>query len=399
MIKTTGMEGLKLIAGEAGLDRIINWVHVSEIPEVVEWVEGGVLLFITGITIQDNVDALLKLVEDINKKKLSGLVINVGPYIKSTPQKVIDLANSVDFPIFELPFSVKLIEITHIIFKEIFTSKIEEESRNSFMNEIILGESAINDEIVDTAIKYGYNAKKDYYAFVISIDNFEEYLKENNIEKEEKIIELKNNVLREMDSAVKDYDTQYMYMTHKDCFYIFIAVDKNKKDIAFFNKIASLISKRVRKNDEKLTVSIGIGEKASTLCEFRNSVLEAKSAIEVAKRLYGKNSIGNYRELGIYKILLELKNEQAMLKVYNEKLGKLINYEKNDAKELLNCLEVYIDENRNIGNAADKLFVHRNTMKYRINKIQEILKCDLKDDNDIFNITLCLKIGKFLGIN
>lgn len=95
MLKIPGMEKMKLVAGQGGIGRIITWVHVIEIPEVIEWVEGGELLFITGVTIKDDKEALLKLVNDINKKKLSGLVINVGPYIKNTPNEVIELARLV----------------------------------------------------------------------------------------------------------------------------------------------------------------------------------------------------------------------------------------------------------------------------------------------------------------
>src|SRR5471030_691786 len=112
MMRLPYLEKIKVVAGEAGLNKIISWVHVVEIPEVTEWVKGGELLFITGITIQNNKEALLQLVKSISKKNLSGLVINVGPYIKETPQEVIDLANLINFPIFELPFEVKLIEVT-----------------------------------------------------------------------------------------------------------------------------------------------------------------------------------------------------------------------------------------------------------------------------------------------
>ena len=399
MLKMTGMEKITLVAGEEGLDRIISWVHVSEIPEVVEWVEGGELLFITGITIQDNKEALLKLVKDIDKKNLSGLVINVGPYIKKTPEEVIELANSLNFPIFELPFAVKLIEITHIICKEIFSSKIQEDSINSFMNELILGKSAIKDETISRAIKYGYSIKKNYYALIVNIYNFEKYLKTNNIEKEEKIIEIKQYTIQIIDAVMKNYNKKYLYMIQSDSFYLMIAVDKGLRDVDFINNIASSISDNISKSISNLTVSIGIGEKACTLSEFRSAALEAKNAMEISKKLNGKNSIGDCKKLGVYKLFFSMENQHIMIKLYNEKLGKLKGYEKNDAKELLNSLEIYIDENRNIGNAAERLFIHRNTMKYRINKIEEILECNLKDDRTMFNIMLCLSIGKFLGLN
>jgi DNA-binding PucR family transcriptional regulator len=399
MLRTAGMEKVKLVAGEGGLDRVISWVHVIELPEVVEWVEGGELLFITGITIKDNKEALLKLVKDIDKKRLSGLVINVGPYIKKTPKEVIELANSLSFPIFELPFAVKLIEITHIICKEIFSSKIKEESINSFMNELILGKTAIKDETISRAVKYGYDVKKNYYALLVNIDDFIEYLKTNNIEKEEKIIELKEYIIQIIDIVMKNYNKKYMYMIQSDSFYLMIAVDKNLRNLDLINKIASSISYEISKDISNLTVSIGIGEKACTLSEFRSAILEAKSAMKISKKLYGKNSIGDCKKLGVYKLFFCIENQDILIKLYNEKLGKLKIYEKNASNELLNSLKIYIDENRNIGNAAERLFIHRNTMKYRINKIEEILECDLKEDKTMFNIMLCLKIGKYLGLS
>src|SRR5665647_1548035 len=83
MIKLPHLEKIKLVAGSGGIKRIITWAHVVELEDVTEWVKGGELLFITGVTIKNDTKALLKLVKDIEKKNLSGLVINIGPYIKA----------------------------------------------------------------------------------------------------------------------------------------------------------------------------------------------------------------------------------------------------------------------------------------------------------------------------
>lgn len=399
MLNMTGLEKMRLVAGEGGLDRVISWVHVIELMEVVDWVEGGEIIFITGITIKDNKEALLKLVKDIDKKGLSGLVINVGPYIKETPEEVKELANILNFPIFELPFEVKLIGITHIICREIFSSKIKQESMNSFMNELIFGKAVINNKTTAKAEKYGYSTEKDYYAVVVDIDNFSEYLQKNNIEEESKIVEIEQQILGIVDTVMKKYNEKYMHMTQNDNFYLMMEVDRKFSNRKLINEIAIGINNEVSKNINDLTVSIGIGEKAGTLNEFENAALEAKNAVEISKKLYGKNAIGDCRELGIFKLLFAIENENIMLKLYNEKLGKLKSYEKNAGNELLKSLKVFISENRNIGHAAEKLFIHRNTMKYRINKIEEILNCDLKDNKTIFDIRLCLYIGKFLGLN
>ncbi len=397
LINTPGMEKMKLVSGEGGLDRTISWVHVSEIQEVVEWVEGGELLFITGVTIKDDKDALLKLVKSLNNKGLSGLVINVGPYIKKTPQEVIKFADSLDFPIFELPFEVKLIEITHIICREIFSYKLQEESINSFLDEIMFGDKIIDEEILKKGIGYGYNPDKNYYSLLVSLDDFREFDTVNNIDKEESVIKLKNNVIKIIDKVMEKNNRKYIYLSKDDEIYLMIAINRNITTFNFINNIAKQIKDEL--NIINLSVTIGVGEKACNLNQFKKAALDAKSSMEISKKLFGKNSIGDFKKLGVYKLLFSINNNDIMISLYNDVLGKLNNSDKNSYKELMTSLEVYIDENRNIGNAADRLFIHRNTMKYRINKIEQILKCDLKDDKTIFNIILCIKIGKFLGYN
>jgi len=87
-----------------------------------------------------------------------------------------------------------------------------------------------------------------------------------------------------------------------------------------------------------------------------------------------------------------------MENLFNETLFKLQEYDEKSSSNLLETLSLYFDENRNLGKAAEKMYIHRNTMKYRVKRIQEILNCDLKDEKTVFNITLCLKIGKFLNL-
>ena len=55
------------------------------------------------------------------------------------------------------------------------------------------------------------------------------------------------------------------------------------------------------------------------------------------------------------------------------------------------------EEDKNLAKTAKRLFVHKNTLKYRIDKIKKICQCDFKDHNDTFNIQMALYIKSFLG--
>lgn len=297
ILKLHYLEKMKLVAGEGGLDNVISWVHVVELPEVSDWVKGGEMLFITGVGIKDNNRALLKLVRDINDRRLSGLVINVGPYIKETPKDVIDLANKLNFPIFELPFEIKLIDITQSICRAIFENKLEKESMDSFMREIIFGDVKITDDIINRATLYGYKPNKIYVPLVLDIDNFSMYLKRKDIKSENVIASIKTQIQEIIERAIHKYNKKYLYAVQGDAFFIMISIGKK----------------------------------------------------------------------------------------YN-------------GTDLIETLVVYIEQNRNLGKTAEVLYIHRNTIKYRIRRIEELLECNIKEDKTAFNIMICIEAGRFLNL-
>lgn len=397
------LEKMKLVAGAGGLNNIISWVHVVEIPEVSDWVKGGELLFITGIAIKDNTKALIKLVKDIHDRNLSGLVINVGPYIKETPKEVIDLANNLDFPIFELPFEVKLIEVTQIICRGIFENKLQKESMDSFMRELIFGNISVTDETINRAALYGYNSNEAYTSLVVDIDNFGIHLKRKKIKNEEIIVNIKLKIQEIIEHVIHESSKRCLYAVQGDAFFIMISTIKHSKESAYkdmtdISLIAENIRKDVSKKINSLTVSVGIGGTCSDLKDFKSVILQAQKALEISKRCGKKDCITNYKDLGIYRLFFEMSTYNEMKNLYNEILLKLKEYDEKNSTNLMETLIVYLEQNRNLGKTAEILYVHRNTMKYRIKRIEEILQCDLRDEQVVFNIMLCVMVGRFLNM-
>ena len=116
-------------------------------------------------------------------------------------------------------------------------------------------------------------------------------------------------------------------------------------------------------------------------------------------KLYEKNNcIIKYGDLGIFRLFFEINDYTEMKKLFNENLLKLKEYDKKNSSNLLQTLTIYLRENRNLGKTAEILYIHRNTIKYRVKRIEEILDCDLKDEEVIFNIKLCIRIGIFLNL-
>lgn len=393
ILNLPGLEKMKVIAGKGGLDRGITWAHIIEVPDVQDFVKGGELLFITGIAIGNNSEILLKFIKDINARNLSGLVINVGPYIKEIPQEIIDFADSSDFPIFELPFEVKLIDVTQTICRAIFARNAHKESVNNFMREVIFEDININDEMMDRALLYGYKREKKYCSLVVDIDDFSSYIKKKNIVDEEIIANIKNRVQDIIEYVLEENNKKYFYAVQSDAFYFMVCSSTKNMD-----KVAESIREQISRRIGDITVSIGLGDECSDLKDFKCVILEAMKALRLSKIFRKKNCVINYKRLGIFRLFFDTEINEEMRKLFDENLLKLKIYDDKNSTVLVKTLIAYLKENRNLGKTAEKLYIHRNTIKYRIKRIQEILDCDLKDDETVFNIKLCIKIGVFLKL-
>lgn len=385
---------LKLVAGENGTDRIIKWAHIMENPDYIGWLKGGELIFLTGIIIKNHTEILLKLIKDLNSKHSAGMVINVGPYINKTPFEAIKLANSLAFPIFELPFKIRLIDITENICEAVFMGKIEQESMNSFMKNLISGDLNYDEEIINRAMFYGYKPDKNYYSIVIVINNFIQFIKHNGIWDENIEFRLKQNLQQIIIDIMHRHNKKIINVIESKSILLMVPV-KNDNSCREINLIAEEIYNEIKSKIDKIEISIGIGVMWKDIENLKNSVEEAKKAIKILN--INKNKFCNYEEIGIYKLFFEINNKEIIKQFYSTMLNDLIDYDNKNSTKLVDTLEVYIDKNCNLIQAADKLFIHKNTLKYRIKRIDDILNCDLRDMDVLLNLSVAFKAKKFIA--
>ena len=104
------LAGTTVLAGENGLDRIVTRLNVMEVPDVIDWVKPHELLVTTGYPLAplvgesgDQTEAFVQLIRDLAEHKTAALGIKVGRYLDKIPEEVLQVANSLDFPVLGLP--------------------------------------------------------------------------------------------------------------------------------------------------------------------------------------------------------------------------------------------------------------------------------------------------------
>jgi len=99
-----------------------------------------------------------------------------------------------------------------------------------------------------------------------------------------------------------------------------------------------------------------------------------------------------FDSLGVYRMLSSVTDPAAIEAFMREQLGTLLDYDKRHRSDLLVTLAQYFDSGCNVDQAAAALSVHRNTLKYRLKRIRELLGQDLNDGPTRTNLHLATMV-------
>ena len=110
-------------------------------------------------------------------------------------------------------------------------------------------------------------------------------------------------------------------------------------------------------------------------------------------------AVVNYYDIGFYQLLRVLHNTEDFLKYYNERLSFLEEYDKEYKAELTMTLWAFLENDCNLNKTAAALFIHINTLRYRISKMEELTKSNLKSNSNLTEFYICYYIKRYLGMN
>jgi purine catabolism regulatory family protein/PucR-like helix-turn-helix protein len=109
---------IRLVAGEAGLERPVRWVHISELADPTPWLSGGELLLTTGMNLADDADQRA-FVERLARHDLAGLGLGTGFAHPEVPPGLREAAAELGFPLFDIPYEVPFIAVTEKAFSHL----------------------------------------------------------------------------------------------------------------------------------------------------------------------------------------------------------------------------------------------------------------------------------------
>lgn len=159
------------------------------------------------------------------------------------------------------------------------------------------------------------------------------------------------------------------------------------------DRIARRLVGAVQEALPELKLVIGIGRYYGDLMRLPESYLESRRAVSVGRKT-GETVI-HYDKLGVYRLLVT--SSQAELDLFvQDLLGPLLEYDREHTAELIRTLESYLDHGRSVKLTAEALFVHYNTVRYRIDRIEQLLGRSLEDPEYQLSLHVGLKACSML---
>jgi PucR C-terminal helix-turn-helix domain/GGDEF-like domain len=140
---------------------------------------------------------------------------------------------------------------------------------------------------------------------------------------------------------------------------------------------------------------IGIGRPRPCLEEARGSYLEASQAARIAALMPDVGRIARWSQLGIYRILAQVSDRDLGEMVLHPGLDRLL--ADPEAAPLLQTLEAYLDLAGNALATSERLKLHRTSLYYRIQRLEQLAGTDLKDGNERLSLHLGLKLARLTG--
>ena len=142
--------------------------------------------------------------------------------------------------------------------------------------------------------------------------------------------------------------------------------------------------------------AIGLSELHESADESSRAYHEAIDAAMIGRALLGPGGAIGYAEVGAYRYLVHIAAENAPHDRMRAAVDRLIDYDARRRTALLDTLERYLAERRSVIESARELFIHPNTLRQRLGRIEELTGLNL-DEDDLLSLELAIKLARLHG--
>ncbi len=390
---------LELVCGRESAGVHVRWVHSTELLDPTPWLRGGELLLTTGLLLK-SAASQRELVQRLADRGIAGLGFGVGFAHERLPAALVSAARSRAFPLFEVPYEMPFIAITERVFARLLDERYEMLQRS--MAGDVLAEALTGrlypEELQARLRPFGIGERAAVLAFALADPGrsadpaVAAPLVEQILAREPlagSLVAIRAGLL----CAVIDDGRAAGAGIGDGGKGDGVEVGGAAVAVGMSEGYPIELAGRVR---AELSARLGeVRASASRVAptqSLRLSFHEARCALEAVRLRNGDApEVATYRDLGAFQLLLSLQDDDALLSYCANVLGPVEAGEGDYGDELLRSLDVFIEHNGHWEKAANALFCHRHTLRYRIRRVEQLTGRDFSNARDRIEFWLALR--------
>jgi purine catabolism regulator len=366
-----GELGLELVCGEDAAQTHVRWVHSTELQDPTPWLKGGELLLTTGIQL-NGPKSQRELIDRLADHEIAGLGFGTGFAHKRLPSALVTAAKRREFPLFEVPYELPFIAITERAFARLLDERYELLQRTmvgDVLAEVLTGH--LYPEDLQARLRpFGIGEQVAVLAFKPQDPSAAATVVEAMLDRERvpSLVAIRAGLL----CAVIDQSSA--------------------------NGAGSAWSPMELARKLRLELASRFGEVRAAASRpvathsLRMAFHEARCALEAVRLRNGSApEVASYADLGAFQLLLSLQDDEALGSYCRSVLEPIEQGEGDYGDELVRSLDVFIEHNGHWEKAANALFCHRHTLRYRIRRVEQLTGRDFSNARDRIEFWLALR--------
>lgn len=256
--------------------------------------------------------------------------------------------------------------------RNLILSVAENYDRNTFIQNLLLGNILPVD--LNTKAKRLHIEPAKRVAYVIDTGN----------KNDELVLELVKNL-----SDMKSGD----FVTTVDEHSVVLIKEVDNIEAELLEKELAQIADRLVDNlqmEAMIKIRVGYGNVVEKISDITQSFQEAKLALEVGRVFYAEYDTISYSRLGIGRLIYQLPMslcEMYIKEVFDGKIPELL-----EDEETMNTINKFFENNLNISETARQLYLHRNTLVYRLERIEKAIGLDIRTFEDAMTFRIAVMV-------
>jgi sugar diacid utilization regulator len=326
---------------------------------------------------------------------VAGMVILTGEeFIHAIPDSVVAEAERLALPLLEQPYQLKMVVVTQAIGTALVEEQMLGHSRQHVLEQLLEGDYRSLDVLLQRARNLDLPLAVPRQVMLLRLEGSERLFDGAAPEQAERNLQTRRQRLqRRLDALLGDLGDALAPVCQGEQWIALLPSASAQQERDNRTRVIGLLDE-LNPRLAPLRLFAGLSAAGHGPAHYGVALSEARQALVAAQSFPERLGLCCFGELGVLELLGAIRDRRLLDRFVDNTLGALIGEDARREPVLMPTLEAWFHENGNLALAAQRLEVHRNTLSYRLQRIEALTGCTFDNPHDRLNIAVALMIWR-----